>query len=421
MDDFNARLQAALEETRSSAPPRPTTLPVAVPAAGPVTVETAVDRSVLDRVATALHTYPPGFTVHPKLERVFANRERAYEQGVVDWSLAESMAYGTVMLDHIDVRLTGQDTRRGTFSHRNSTLVDYTTGAEYVPLANLSPDQGRFFCYDSLLSEYAALGFEYGYSVVANDSLVLWEAQFGDFFNGAQIIVDQFIVAAEDKWGQSSGLVLLLPHGYEGQGAEHSSARLERWLQAAANGNIQVVDATTAAQFFHLVRRQALNPVRKPLIVMAPKSGLRMREYQSRVEELTAGTFHEVLDDDGADPATVRRVLLCSGKVAYRLLQARTPAEAVVRVEQLYPWPADQLADVLTRYERAEEVVWVQDEPGNMGAWSFVHGRLHAILREDFRLAHVARAEAGSPAAGSSTFAELEEEDLLRRAFAPLG
>jgi multifunctional 2-oxoglutarate metabolism enzyme len=384
-------------------------------------VETAVDRSVLDRVFTALRTYPEGFTVHPKLERVFANRASAYsENGTVDWALAEAMAYGTVMLDHTDVRLTGQDTRRGTFSHRNSTLVDYRTGAEYVPLAHIAPDQGRFFCYDSLLSEYAALGFEYGYSVVAGDSLVLWEAQFGDFFNGAQIIVDQFLVAAEEKWGQSSGLVLLLPHGYEGQGAEHSSARLERWLQSAAAGNIQVVNPTTAAQFFHLVRRQALSPVRKPLVVMAPKSGLRLRDYQSPVSELTTGTFRPVLDDPSADASSVRRVLLCSGKVAYPLLQRKSAAAAVVRIEQLYPWPGDELADVLSRYERAAEVMWVQEEPENMGAWAFVHGRLHALLRDDFRLGHAARAEAGSPAAGSSTFHELEEADLLRRAFEPL-
>jgi len=425
MDDFNARLQAALEETRSSAPPRLTALPAA--SAGPAatdalpSVETAVGRDVLDRIAVALHTYPDGFTVHPKLERIFGNRWTAYQAGTVDWAMAEAMAYGSVMLGGVDVRLSGQDTRRGTFSHRNSTLVDHVTGVEYVPLGDLSPDQGRFFCYDSLLSEYAALGFEYGYSVVADGSLVLWEAQFGDFFNGAQIIIDQFIVAAEEKWGQSSGLVLLLPHGYEGQGAEHSSARLERWLQSCAAGNIQVVNATTAAQFFHLVRRQALRGVRKPLVVMAPKSGLRLREYQSRVEELTSGAFHEVLDDPTvADPATVRRVLLCSGKIAYRLLDQRTPAEAVLRVEQLYPWPGEHLADALARYERAEEVVWVQEEPDNMGAWGFVHGRLHALLRDDYRLGHVARAEAGSPAAGSSTFHELEEQDLLRRAFAAL-
>jgi 2-oxoglutarate dehydrogenase E1 component len=420
MDDFNARLQSALEQTRSSAPPKLTALPAPAesdPVLAPV--ETAVDRAVLDRIEAALHTYPPGFTVHPKLERVFANRHQTYESGVVDWALGEAMAYGSLLLEGIDVRLTGQDTRRGTFSHRNSTLVDYATGAEYVPLGHLAPDQGRFFSYDSLLSEYAALGFEYGYSVVATDALVLWEAQFGDFFNGGQIIADQFLVAAEEKWGQPSGLVLLLPHGYEGQGAEHSSARLERWLQSAAAGNIQIVNATSAGQFFHLLRRQARRSVRKPLIVMSPKSGLRLREYQSPVEELTRGTFRDVIDDPGVgEPAAVRRVLLCSGKIAYPLLARRSPAEAVVRVEQLYPWPADQLADAVARYERADEVVWVQEEPENMGTWSFAEPRLRALLRDDYRLDHIARAASGSPAAGSSTFDELEERDLLERALA---
>jgi len=421
MNDFNARLQSALEQTRSSAPPKLTALPASPgpePALAPV--DTAVDRGVLDRIEAALHTFPPAFTVHPKLERVFANRHTAYEAGTVDWALAEALGYGSLLLEGIDVRLAGQDSRRGTFSHRNSTLFDHVTGAEYVPLDHLDPDQGRFYCYDSLLSEYAALGFEYGYSVVATDSLVLWEAQFGDFFNGAQIIADQFVVAAEEKWGQPSGLVLLLPHGYEGQGAEHSSARLERWLQSAAAGNIQVVNATSSAQFFHLLRRQALRTVRKPLIVMAPKSGLRLRDYQSPVAELTTGTFREVLDDPGvADASAIRRVLVCSGKIAYPLLARRTAAEAVVRVEQLYPWPAEQLADVVARYERADEVVWVQEEPENMGAWSFAEPRLRALLRDDYRLAHITRAASGSPAAGSSTFHELEERDLLDRAFAP--
>ena len=391
-------------------------------------------QDVLDRINAALHTYPTGFTVHPKLERVFANRAKAYEAGTVDWALAEAMAYGSLLLEGIDVRLAGQDTRRGTFSHRNSTLVDHVTGAEYVPLANLAPDTqgpsgpperggpGRFFCYDSLLSEYAALGFEYGYSVVAKDALVAWEAQFGDFFNGAQIIIDQFITAAEEKWGQSSGLVMLLPHGYEGQGAEHSSARLERWLQACANDNLQVVNPTNAAQFFHLLRRQVLRTVRKPLVVMAPKSGLRLREYQSPATALSSGTFAEVLDDPGVDdPSAVRRVILCSGKVAYKLLGRRGPSEAVVRVEQIYPWPAEQVADALARYEHAGDVVWVQEEPENMGAWQFVHGRLHALLRDDYRLTHVARAEAGAPAAGSSVFHELEENDILDRVFGSAG
>jgi len=423
MEDFSARLQSALEQTRSSAPPKLTALPPPPPPA-PVLphVETAVPREVLDRIVAGLHRYPEGFTVHPKLERIFNTRLAAYRAGTVDWALAEAMAYGTLLLEGVDVRLSGQDTRRGTFSHRNSVLVDYTTGKEFVPLANLSDDQGHFFCYDSLLSEYAALGFEYGYSVVAQDALVLWEAQFGDFFNGAQIVVDQFITAAEEKWGQSSGLVLLLPHGYEGQGAEHSSARLERWLQACAGDNMQVVNATNAAQFFHLLRRQVLRTVRKPLVVMSPKSGLRLRDYQSPVDELVAGTFGEVLDDPGVvDAAAVRRVLLCSGKIAYRLMERRTASGApvaVVRVEQLYPWPGDQIVDAITRYEHATDVVWVQEEPENMGAWGFVHSRLHALMRDDYVVRHVSRAEAGSPAAGSSTFHELEERDLLERAFA---
>ncbi|MFI5042112.1 MAG: multifunctional oxoglutarate decarboxylase/oxoglutarate dehydrogenase thiamine pyrophosphate-binding subunit/dihydrolipoyllysine-residue succinyltransferase subunit, partial [Acidimicrobiales bacterium] len=422
MDDFNATLQSALEETRSSAPPKLTALP-SPPSPAPVLppAHTAVPKEVLGRIATALHAYPEGFTVHPKLERVFANRAKAYEGGTVDWALGEALAYGSLLLEGVDIRLSGQDTRRGTFSHRNSTLVDYATGAEYSPLTKLDPGQGRFFCYDSLLSEYAALGFEYGYSVVAKDCLVIWEAQFGDFLNGAQIIVDQFITAAEEKWAQSSGLTLLLPHGYEGQGAEHSSARLERWLQACAGDNIQVVNATSAAQFFHLLRRQVLRTVRKPLIVMSPKSGLRLREYQSPVADLTEGTFEEVLGDPATpDPSTVRRVLLCSGKVAYKLIDRRAATRApaaVIRVEQLYPWPEDQVAEMIARYEHADEVVWVQEEPENMGAWSFVHGRLHTLLREDYRLRHVARAEAGSPAAGSSTFHELEEADLLARVF----
>ena len=419
MEDFNSRLQSALEETRSSAPPKLTSLPPPPAAAALTRVETAVGPETLDRIAGALHTYPEGFTVHPKLDRIFGNRFKAYAGGTVDWPLGEAMAYGSLLLDGIDVRLAGQDTRRGTFSHRNSALVDYSNGTEFVPLSTLGP--GRFFCYDSLLSEYAALGFEYGYSVVAKDSLVLWEAQFGDLFNGAQIVIDQFITAAEEKWGQSSGLVMLLPHGYEGQGAEHSSARLERFLQACAGDNIQVVNATNAAQFFHLMRRQIVRTARKPLIVMSPKSGLRLREYQSPVSDLTTGTFQEVLDDTTIDPADVRSVILCSGRVAYKAMQRRTETGApvaVVRVEQLYPWPADQIAAAVARYEHAREVVWLQEEPHNMGAWTFVRDRLEVMLGEDFVLRQATRAEAGSPAAGSSTFAELEEADLLDRAFA---
>jgi 2-oxoglutarate decarboxylase len=426
MQDFSSRLQAALEETRSSAPPKLTSLPVSSsPEVVLPPVATAVERPVLDQIANALHSYPDGFTVHPKLAKVFETRAALYASGQVDWALAEAMAYGSLLLEGIDVRLAGQDTRRGTFSHRNSTLVDYVNGTEYTPLAALAASSGtggRFFCYDSLLSEYAALGFEYGYSVVAKDSLVIWEAQFGDFFNGAQIIVDQFVVAAEEKWGQTSGLVMLLPHGFEGQGPEHSSARLERFLEASAGSNIQVANATTTAQFFHLMRRQVLRSVRKPLVVMAPKSLLRSRDAHSPITDLVEGTFQEVIDDPSVtDPATVERVVLCSGRIAYKAIERRTATAApaaIVRVEQLYPWPGEQIADVLARYESAREVVWLQEEPGNMGAWTFVHGRLHRLLRDDFELRHVARAEAGSPAAGSSTFHELEEADLLDRAFA---
>jgi len=322
--------------------------------------------------------------------------------------------------------------------------VDYHTGDEHVPLGNLvglggpaGPEdrQGRFFVYDSLLSEYAALGFEYGYSVVHGDALVAWEAQFGDFINGAQVVVDQFLVAAEDKWDQASGLVLLLPHGYEGQGPEHSSARLERFLTQSAEQNLQIVNATTSAQYFHLLRRQLLRGRRKPLVVLTPKSLLRSRRSRSPVEELVNDRFREVIDDPaavdpaavdpaavdppGLDPAHVRRVLLASGKVAYDLMDGRDRAGApagVVRVEQLYPWPEEQVAGVLRRYPNASEVFWVQEEPENMGAWSFVHGRLHRLLRDRYQLRHVSRIESGSPAAGSAALHQMEQEDVVARA-----
>jgi 2-oxoglutarate dehydrogenase E1 component len=404
-------------------------------------VETGVERSVLDHIASVVHRAPEGFTVHPKRAKQLAERAQLWSAGEADWGLAEALAFGSVLLEGHDVRLAGQDTRRGTFSHRHAVLVDHRTEAEYIPLAALvppseaagdgsggggeaspwAPRKGRFFVYDSLLSEYAALGFEYGYSVVQKDALVAWEAQFGDFMNGAQIVIDQFIVAAEDKWGQTSGLVMLLPHGYEGQGPEHSSARIERFLTLCAEDNIQLAQPTTAAQYFHLLRRQVRRDVRKPLVVFTPKGLLRARAARSGVEELTSGSFREVLADPGSpDPASVRRVILASGKVAFEAIARRdatgAPA-AVVRVEQLYPWPEEQIADVLAHYEHADEVVWLQDEPENMGAWGFVHGRLHRLLRDDFELRHVARFESGSPATGLKPLHDLEQEDLLVRSF----
>jgi 2-oxoglutarate dehydrogenase E1 component len=420
LQDFSRRLQAALDETRAAAPPTPSVLPPPPPPA-PVLppIETGVAPAVLQQVVDALSTFPDGFTVHPKLVRVFDTRAKLWAGGEADWALGEALAYGTLLLEGRDVRLTGQDTRRGTFGHRNAAVVDYLTGAEYIPLAALGG--GRFSIYDSLLSEYAAVGFEYGYSLVARDGLVAWEAQFGDFVNGAQIIIDQFLAAAEIKWGQTSGLTLLLPHGYEGQGAEHSSARLERFLDLCAEDNMQVADVTTAAQLFHLLRRQVLRSNRKPLILLTPKRYLRGREAYSPAPEFAEGHFREVLDDPGvATSDAIRRVVLATGKVALDALGARDKSGrtdvAVVRVEQLYPWPADQIATVVAAYERATEVLWLQEEPENMGAWNFVRDRLEGLLGSDYRVGRITRVASGSPATGSHAMHDLEQADLLGRA-----
>jgi 2-oxoglutarate decarboxylase len=420
LEDFSSRLHAAFDETRSAAPPRITTPPAHQPAPPLPTVDTGVERADLDRVYAALDAAPDGFTVHPKLLRQFDARRKLWDDGEADWALGEALAFGSILAEGTDIRFAGQDSRRGTFSHRHSILVDYEDGSEYAPLTQLGPDQGKFWIYDSSLSEYAAMGFEYGYSIVHRDALVCWEAQFGDFFNGAQVIIDQFLSAAEDKWGQTSGLTLLLPHGYDGQGPEHSSGRIERFLSQCAEGNMQVCNATTAAQFFHLLRRQVRRSVRKPLVVFSPKYLLRAKESRSPIAEFTTGGFREVLDDKVADPSAVRRVLLCSGKVAYDLLKRRDETGApvaVVRVEQLYPWPQEQITALLDRYENADSVFWVQEEPENMGAWPFVHGRLHALLPDRVKLGHASREESGSPAAGSSVMHALEQEDLVERAF----
>jgi multifunctional 2-oxoglutarate metabolism enzyme len=420
LDDFLARMQTAFEQTRQSAPPavRPET-------EGPALVlpplETGVDRALLDRVVEAVHAPPPGFTIHPKLARQLDARRRLWAEDQVDWSLAEVLAFGSLLLEGTDIRLSGQDTRRGTFSQRHSVLVDFDTGAEWTPLANLADRQGKFWVYDSMLSEYAALGFEYGYSTVHVDALVGWEAQFGDFGNGAQVIIDQFLAAAQTKWGQSSGLVLLMPHGYEGQGPEHSSARPERFLSLCAGDNMQLANATTAAQYFHLLRRQVRRHLRRPLVILTPKSLLRSREARSPAVDVVSGRFREVLDDPSIDdPSSVRRVVLTSGKVAYEAMAWRDrhglPA-AVVRVEQLHPWPEMLVLDALARYGGADEVVWLQEEPENMGAWNFVHNRLHRMLRDRFRLRHVSRPLSASPATGSQTVHQREQQALLDQTF----
>ncbi len=343
-----------------------------------------------------------------------------YAEGEVDWALGESLAFASLLTEGTPVRLTGQDSRRGTFSQRHSVLVDYRTGEEYVPLGHLAPDQAKASIYDSLLSEYAALGFEYGYAVRNPAALVMWEAQFGDFANGAQIIIDQFLVAAEDKWEQTCGLTMLLPHGFEGQGPEHSSARIERFLLLAAEDNIQVCNATTAAQYFHLLRRQMHRAVRKPLVIFTPKSLLRARAARSSIDELTMGSFREIIDDEGVtDPGAIRRVVFTDGKVAYDAMAARDERDApvaIVRVEQLYPWPATQIATSLARYPNAREIVWLQEEPENMGSWNFVKGRLYERHGDTHEITRISRAESGSPATGSAAIHKQEQQDLLARA-----
>ncbi|MDP9405749.1 MAG: multifunctional oxoglutarate decarboxylase/oxoglutarate dehydrogenase thiamine pyrophosphate-binding subunit/dihydrolipoyllysine-residue succinyltransferase subunit, partial [Actinomycetota bacterium] len=425
LDEFRACLETALKETRESMPPSAATAARPPKPVGVLPrVETGVEREVLDEIAAAVATAPDGFTIHPKLAKQLDRRRGQLAGAAVDWAMGEALAFGSLLREGIPVRLAGQDSRRGTFSQRHATLVDYHDGSEWTPLDHLGDGAARFMVYDSPLSEFASLGFEYGYSVARKDALVLWEAQFGDFVNGAQVILDQFLVAAEDKWGQTSGLVLLLPHGYEGQGPEHSSARKERFLTSAAEDNIQVAEPTTAAQYFHLLRRQMHRDVRKPLVVITPKGLLRAKPASSPAAAFTAGCFREVLGEDGGpDPATVRRVLLCSGRVAFDLIAARDEAAApvaVVRVEQLYPWPEQQIREALERYPDGTQVTWVQDEPENMGAWPFAHGRLHRLLRDSHRLAHVSRAESASPATGSATVHEQEQRELIAAAFAGL-
>jgi 2-oxoglutarate dehydrogenase E1 component len=434
-EDLKARLDAAFSETHRSAPPDPNQAStpdapseprIGVAQADPsARIATGVDQSVLTRVVEGITSRPEGFSVHPKLERILQAHKVAFEKDEVDWSLGETLAFGSLLLDGTPVRLAGQDTRRGTFSQRHGVLVDQRTEEEYVPLAHLAPDQAPFMLYDSVLSEFAALAFEYGYSVDYPDALVLWEAQFGDFANEAQVVLDQFVSSAEDKWGQPSSVGLLLPHGFEGQGPEHSSARIERFLALCAEDNMRVVYPSTAAQYFHVLRRQALATRRVPLVCFTPKRYLRMAQTRSSVSELTTGGFRLVLDDRAElDRDSVRRVLLCTGKVGHELMDKRdelgAPA-AVVRVEQLYPWPEDDIVAAVSNYPNTREVWWVQEEPANMGGWTFVHARLARALRDRAELRHVAREASASPATGSQTIHEREQQQLLAAAFEGLG
>ena len=423
--DFHNKLQVALDDTRSHAPEPVKAAKPPKPVGVRPHVETGVARATLDSIFDHFTAYPEGFTPHPKLVRQFETRAKMYhEQGEMEWSTAELLAMGSLVVEGTPVRLAGEDSRRGTFSQRHAALIDYENEQPWVPINTLPGKQAPFWVYDSLLSEYAALGFEYGYSHENKQALVLWEAQFGDFVNGAQIIIDQYLVAAEDKWGQENGLVLLLPHGFEGQGPEHSSARIERFLTLCADDNIQVCNATTAAQYFHLLRRQVRREFRKPLVVFTPKAPLRMKESRSKIEDLTAGSFQEVLDDPFvADPGAVQRVVFCSGKVAWDAINERNKRNApvaVVRVEQLYPFPGDQMRAVLQRYPNAQQLVWLQEEPDNMGPWRFVEARFWRVKEQGYDLRSVCRIGSGSPATGSKAIHDQELVDLMDETFIDL-
>jgi 2-oxoglutarate dehydrogenase E1 component len=422
--DFQGRLEVAFAETHAA---ETGALPIADPDASdePVAGEpetTGVSTEVVQSIGDAFVNKPEGFTVHTKLQQLLDKRLEMSRSGNIDWGFGELLAFGSLLLEGTSVRLEGQDSRRGTFVQRHSVLHDRANGQEWIPLSNLSQNQGRFWVYDSLLSEYAAMAFEYGYSVERADALVLWEAQFGDFGNGAQSVIDEFISSADQKWGQQSSVVLLLPHGYEGQGPDHSSARIERYLQLCAQDNMTVARPSTPASYFHLLRRQAYQRPRRPLVVFTPKAMLRLRGATSPVEDFTTGKFEPVLDDDrGIDAAKVTRVLLHAGKIHWdlrgELEKNPRPEIALVRLEQFYPSPIAELNTVLDRYPNAE-LVWVQDEPENQGAWPFIALELVKHLHGR-TIRRISRAAAASPATGSPKVHARESAAILAQAVAP--
>ncbi len=426
-EKFDAKLEAALDDVRHG----PAQYPLMhgfdghwkgmTPRYSHDPVQTGVPAEMLRRIVDAMAQFPDGFTPHPTVARIVkTRREEVYDGKAVDWALAELLSFGSLLLEDTPVRLSGQDSRRGTFSQRHCVLYDAQTGQPFSPLNHLGSDAAAFQCYDSVLSEAAVLGFEFGYGLDAPETLVLWEAQFGDFANGAQVIIDQFICSSESKWQRDSGVVMLLPHGYEGQGPEHSSARLERFLQSCADDNMQVVNASTPAQYFHLLRRQMKRNFRKPLVVMTPKSLLRLKAAVSPLGELISGCFREVLDDAHADPKRVQRVLLCSGKVYYDLVERRKAYEkatnvAILRVEQFYPFPEELLKQTLRRYTNASEVIWVQEESQNMGGWTFMDRRLQDL---GYPAVYVGRDASASPATGSLQVHKREQRELVEAAIA---
>ncbi|GAB1508855.1 multifunctional oxoglutarate decarboxylase/oxoglutarate dehydrogenase thiamine pyrophosphate-binding subunit/dihydrolipoyllysine-residue succinyltransferase subunit [Actinophytocola sp. KF-1] len=389
----------------------------------PAKLATNITRDVLERIADAHINLPDGFTPHPRVKPVLERRAKMAREGGIDWAFAELLAFGSLNLEGHLVRLAGQDSRRGTFVQRHAVIVDRKTGKEYVPLQNLSEDQGRFLAYDSALSEYAALGFEYGYSVANPDALVLWEAQFGDFVNGAQSVIDEYISSSEAKWGQRSDVVVLLPHGHEGQGPDHTSGRIERWLQLCAEGSMTVAVPSTPANYFHLLRRHALDGVQRPLVVFTPKSMLRNKAAVSSVEDFTEeARFNAVLDDPvHPNPADVRKLLLVSGKLYYELAHEREARGAtdvaIVRLEQLYPVPVKRLGAIFEKYSGVDEVRWCQEEPANQGSWPFYGLHLRELYPDLPKLVRVSRRVMSAPSAGSGKVHEVEQREIIEKAF----
>jgi 2-oxoglutarate decarboxylase len=420
--DYQLQLERVFTEVReaSSQPSEWTTVPD-YPEKPVGEAETAVPYEVLKRISDAYVTPPDGFTVHPKVMPQLQRRAAAITDGPIDWGTGEILAFGSLLMDGRPVRLAGQDSRRGTFVSRFATIIDRRNADEWTPLSSLTEDQAKFYIYDSLLSEYAALGFEYGYSVARPEALVLWEAQFGDFVNGAQTVIDEFITSGETKWRQQSGVVLLLPHGYEGQGPDHSSARIERFLTMAADDAFVVAQPSTPASYFHLLRQHSLGEEHRPLIVFTPKSMLKRKEAASQPGDFTSGTFRPFIADGQADPDKVDTLLLCSGRVTWDLMVERGKREnserfAIGRVEQLYPSPVEDIKAEIAKYPNLKSVRWVQDEPANMGPWP--HYALNVWPQVERDVEGITRDQSSSPSVGTVKRHLAEQKDLLDRAFA---
>jgi multifunctional 2-oxoglutarate metabolism enzyme len=423
--DFSSQLEHVFNEVRElekhPAAPSPS---VESEQQVPAKLPTSIAPHVLQRIADVHVDLPDGFQPHPRVKPVLERRAKMAREGGIDWAFAELLAFGSLAMEGHLVRLAGQDSRRGTFVQRHSVLIDRKTGREYLPLQNLAPEQGRFLVYDSALSEYAALGFEYGYSVANPDALVLWEAQFGDFVNGAQTVIDEYISSSEAKWGQTSDVVMLLPHGHEGQGPDHTSGRIERWLQLCAEGSMTVAVPSTPANYFHLLRRHALDGVARPLVVFTPKSMLRNKAAISSVAEFTEESrFSSVIDDAAVtDPSQVRKVLLTYGKLYYELAAERDKRGltdvALVRIEQLYPVPVRRLGAIFERYPNTTDVRWVQEEPANQGAWPFYGLHLRELYPDLPHVTRVSRRVMSAPSAGSGKVHEVEQREIIEKAFA---